>query len=78
MKDLLEIGTDLTQLQVTIAPPPSEIARMRAGGSAPVRLGDDEFPGAIRDIRGSEVVVDFTAATAITKLDQTAQVRIKF
>lgn len=78
VKDLLEIGTELTQLQVTIAPSPSEIARMRAGGAATVRLGDDEFSGTVREIRGQEVIVDFSTSAPVTKLDRTAQVRIKF
>jgi len=80
MKDLLQIATDLTNMQVTVEPPPPALARIKAGLVATVRLPElspDEFPGAVREVRGTEVIVDFTSPAPIVKPGLTAQVRIK-
>ncbi|HLY07575.1 MAG TPA: biotin/lipoyl-binding protein [Rhizomicrobium sp.] len=81
MKDLLQLGTDLTLLQVTVTPDPATLARIRAGQAASVKvpaISPDEMPGTVREVRGSDVIVDFTNPVPLSKLDVTAQVRIKF
>jgi multidrug resistance efflux pump len=81
MKDLLQIGTDLTLLQVTVTPDPATFARIHAGQAASVKvlaIGPDEMPGTVREVRGSDVIVDFTSPIPLSKPDVTAQVRIKF
>jgi HlyD family secretion protein len=81
IKDLLQIGTELTSLQVLLTPDPATLARIHAGQAVTVRvpeLAPDEIPGIVREIRGSDVIVDFASPTAATKLDLAAQVRIKF
>ena len=80
-KDLFQIATDLTHLQVTLTPAPAELARLHAGQVAAIRvpeLSPDEIAGAVREVRGNQVVVDFTSPAAATKLDLIAQVKIKF
>jgi len=80
MKDLLQIATDLTNMQVTVEPPPPALARIKAGLAATVRLPElspDEFQGSVREVRGTEVIVDFTSPAPIVKPGLTAQVRIK-
>ena len=80
-KDLLQIGTDLTSLQVTVTPDAAMLGRIHVGQAASVRVPEiapDEIPGTVREINGPNVVVDFTSPAAVTKLDLAAQVRIKF
>jgi multidrug resistance efflux pump len=77
-QDLLQIATDLTMLQVTVTPLPDVLPRVQPGQSAVVRLADGEYNGTVREIRGADVVIDFTVPTALTRLDMAAQVRIKF
>jgi len=80
-KDLFQIATDLTHLQITLTPAPAELARIRAGQTAAIRvpeLSPDEIAGTVREVRGNQVVVDFTSPSAATRLDLIAQVKIKF
>jgi HlyD family secretion protein len=76
-QDVLQIATDLTQLQAFVSPPAEMLPRIHPGQPAIVRVGDTEYTGTVTEIRGAEVVIDFTVPTAITRLDLTAQVRIK-
>jgi multidrug resistance efflux pump len=81
MTDLLQIATDLTSLTAVVTPDASVLARMHAGQAAVVRIPEvnpDPMNGTVREVRGAEVIVDFTTPVAITKIDLTAQVIIKF
>jgi multidrug resistance efflux pump len=80
-KDLFQIATDLTQLQVTLTPSPAELARIHAGQAAAIRvpeLSPDEIPGIVRGVSASQITVEFTSPSAATKLGLAAQVKIKF
>jgi multidrug resistance efflux pump len=81
IQDLLQIGTELTALQVVLAVNSVQLARIHVGQAAGVRVPEitpDEIPATVSEIRGSDIVVNFTSPTPITKLDLAAQVRIKF
>jgi multidrug resistance efflux pump len=81
MIDLMQVATDLTSVQVVLTPEPRVLARIHTGQTASVRLPDlssEEMPGTVTDVRGTNVIVDFTSPTAVTRLGLTAQVRIKF
>ena len=81
MKDLLQIGTELTSLQITVTPDPATLARIHAGQSATIHvsaMAPDELEGTVREAHGPEMILDFTSPVPLTKLDLTAQVRIKF
>ena len=74
---VFEIGTDLTLLTVPVPANP----RIHAGQSASIHVPElvpDEIPGTVREIRGDQAIIDFTSPVAASKLDLTAQVRIKF
>ncbi len=73
---LLTVATQLTKLAVVLTPDPAVLARIHAGQHAFVRTEDAESPGAVKEVRGAEVVVEFTSAAPITKLGTAAQVRI--
>jgi multidrug resistance efflux pump len=80
MKDLVQIATELTHMQATVEPPPQAMARIKVGLTATVRLPElttEEFPGSVREIRGTQVIVDFTSPAPIVRPGLTAQVRIK-
>jgi HlyD family secretion protein len=80
MKDLMQIATDLTNMQATVEPPPAALARIKPGLPATVRLPElttEEFQGSVREIRGTQVIVDFTSPAPIVRPGLTAQVRIK-
>ncbi len=77
MKDLVQIAADLTSWQVMLPVVTSTATRVHAGQTVTVHVGDDDFPGILREVRDSGVLVDFTSPQPITKLDLTAQVRIK-
>ena len=81
MQDLFRIATDLTSLEVDVSPGPEILARMHAGQTVSVRvpeLSAEEMAGVVREVRGQQVIIDFTSLTPIAKLDLPAQVRIKF
>ncbi len=80
-KDLFQIATDLTQLQITLTPSAADLARIHAGQIASIRvpeLSPDEIPGKVRGVSASQITVEFTSPSAATKLDLVAQVKIKF
>jgi len=69
MKDLLKIGTDLTQLAVEV----DDASRLRDGEAATVRIDGVEYMGKIQNGR-----IDFDLPAPADKLGQSAQVIIKF
>jgi multidrug resistance efflux pump len=75
---LLTIATDLTKLAVSLTPDPPALARIKAGQHAFVRMSDAECPGQVSEVRGQEVIVEFTSPTPVTQLGTAAQVRIIF
>ena len=79
--DLFKIATDLTQLEVDASPDPEIVGRIHAGQAVSVRvpeLSPDEIAGVVREVRGPQVIIDFTSPTPLAKLELAAQVRIKF
>ncbi len=75
---LMTIATDLTKLAISLTPDPPVLARIHAGQHAFVRLTDNEIPGEVHEVRGGEVIVQFTLHEPVTKLGTAAQVRIVF
>ncbi len=75
---LMTIATDLTKLAVSLAPDPRALARIRTGQHAFVRVSDAELPGDVHEVRGTDVIVWFTAPEPIMKFGTAAQVRIVF
>jgi HlyD family secretion protein len=76
-KDILEIASNLTSLSVAAPADPAVIARIRAGQQATIKFPDSEAPGVVREVRGSDVIVDFTSPGPAPKIGTSAQVRIK-
>jgi HlyD family secretion protein len=81
IKDLIEIATQLTSMQISLAPDPLVLVRLRPGQKAKIHIPEitpDEIAGTVREVRGNEAIVDFTSPAPVMKLDLIAQVRITF
>lgn len=84
MKELVKIATELTSLQVVAALDTADalvLGRIHAGQAAMVQvpeLASDAIAGTVREVRGADVIVDFTVPAAPPKLGRPAQVIIKF
>lgn len=80
-QDLFRIAADRTALEVDASPDPEILGRMHPGQAVSVRVADlspDEIPGTVREIRGSQAIIDFTSPVPLQKPDLAAQVKIKF
>lgn len=77
-KALLTVATELTKLAVSVTPDPAVLARIHAGEHAFVHMDDGEFPGVVKEVRGTEVIIEFGSEKPVTKLGGAAQVRIVF
>ena len=79
-KDLFQIATQLSLLEVTLEPDPPTLGRIQPGQPAQVSLPDqgaDGMPGTVKAIQGNQVIVEFTSPNPAVKPGMTAQVRIK-
>ncbi len=77
-ESLISFATDLTKIAVSLMPDAPVSARIHAGQRAFLRLTDAELSGEVHEVRGAEVIVNFTSPTPVTKLGIPAQVRIVF
>jgi HlyD family secretion protein len=78
--ELVEIATDMYALEVVIEPGPAMLARLRLGQPALVLIPDLQsaaLPGAVKEIKGTEVVVEFDSTLASIKPGMVADVRLK-
>jgi len=79
-KDLFQIATQLSLLEVTIEPDPPTMRRIQPNQPALVSLPDqgaDGMLGAVTSIQCDQVVVQFTSPNPAVKPGMQAQVRIK-
>ncbi len=79
--ELFRIATDLAALEVVLEPEPPVLARIAPGMPAFVVVSDvqsDGFAGSVKDIQGTQVLVDFTSPNPAIRPGMPAQVRLKF
>ena len=76
MKDLLQIAVDLSDLQVVVDAEPRIAEQIRTGQPAVILIAEapSAIEGAVREIKGGQVFVDFTSPSAVIKPGLTAQV----
>ncbi|HXB72688.1 MAG TPA: HlyD family efflux transporter periplasmic adaptor subunit [Candidatus Acidoferrales bacterium] len=75
-----QIATDLYALEVTLEPKPEELKRIQPGQQAMVLILDLQsqgLPGVVREIKGSQVVVEFESNLPAIKPGMVAGVRLK-
>jgi HlyD family secretion protein len=78
--NLFEIGTNLTDLQVSIVPQnPKMLAGVHKGQAAAIEIAEapGSIPGTVREIRDAQILVEFTSPAPIIRPGLTAQVKIK-
>ncbi len=80
MKDLFQIAVELASLEVVVEPTPPVLARIRPGQPAAVRVaevGNEPLAGSVRDIKGTQVFVEFISPNPAIRPGLTAQTTIK-
>jgi len=78
--EFFQIATDLYALEVTLEPKPEELKRIQPGQQAMVLILDLQsqgLPGAVREIKGNQVVVEFESNSPAIKPGMVADVRLK-
>lgn len=78
--DLFDIATDMYALEVSLEPEPQVLQRLRTGQPALVLIPDLQsagISGQIKEIKGSEVVVEFTCTLAAVRPGMPVDVRLK-
>jgi len=79
-KDLFQIATQLSLLEVVLEPDPPTLMRIQAGQPALVVLpdqGGEGLSGRVKGIQGNQAVVAFTSPNPAIKPGMMAQVRIR-
>ena len=79
VKDLFQIGQDLSKLDVAVEAHPSALKLMKEGQAAVVHIAemDQYLEGSVRAVEESRVLVAFSSASPAIKPGMTVQVRIK-
>ncbi len=78
-KELVQIAVDLSSLQVALDPEPPVLVRIRAGDPAVVFVADvqEGLSGTVKEIKGSQAIVEFVSPNPAVKPGMTAQVKIR-
>jgi multidrug resistance efflux pump len=77
---MFQIATDLFALEITLEPEPPVLKRLHPGQQALVLILDLQsagLPGDIKEIRGTDVIVEFNSNTPAVKPGMQADVRLK-
>jgi len=80
MRDLVQIATDPDLLEVVVEPEPSALERIQPGMPALVQVPDvtsEGLEGTVKEIKGNQVIVEFTSPYPAIKHGMSAAVRIK-
>jgi HlyD family secretion protein len=80
VKDLFVIAVNLAALQVALEPEPPVLARIRPGQDALVQLAEipgQGIPGKVKEVKGTQVIVEFTSPSPDVRPGLIAQVLIK-
>lgn len=77
--DLFQIAVNLSALEAVVEPAPPALARIRPGQEALIQIAEfpDVIPGKVKEIQGTQVIVEFTSPNPVLRPGTTAQVRIK-
>lgn len=80
VQDLFHIAVDLSLLEVVLEPEPPVLARIRAGQQAEIHAAEAPpggLPGTVKEIQGTQAIVEFVSPTPALKPGLTVHVRIK-
>ena len=78
-QDLLEVAADLSQLAVTIHVEPPALQRIRPGQDALILVADlsGVIPATVKEIKASEVTLNFASPSPVVRPGMTAQVGLR-
>lgn len=78
MQDFFILAANLTALQAVVEPDPSFLPRVKPGQIATVHIAEasEEIPGLVREVKGTQVLVDFVSPGPAVRPGLSAQVRI--
>jgi multidrug resistance efflux pump len=78
MEGFFVLAGNLAALQAVVEPDPSILPRVHSGLVAGIRIAEatEEIPGIVREVKGTQVLVDFVSPGAGVRPGLTAQVRI--
>ncbi|MBS1825674.1 MAG: efflux RND transporter periplasmic adaptor subunit [Acidobacteria bacterium] len=80
MQDLVQIATDPDLLEVVVEPEPAALERIQQGMPALVQVPDvtsEGLEGSVKEVKGNQVIVEFTSPYPAIKHGMSAAVRIK-
>jgi multidrug resistance efflux pump len=77
--DLFQIAVNLSALEAVVEPEPPVLARVRPGQEALIQIAElpNAIPGRVKEIQGTQVIVEFISPDPSLLPGATAQVRIK-
>lgn len=78
--DMFEIATDMYALEVALEPPPAVLQRLRPGQPALVLIPDLQsagIPGQVKEIQGTQAVVEFECPLPAVRPGMSVDVRLK-
>lgn len=78
--ELFQIATDLYALELTVEPPPPDVKRLQPGQPVLVNVPDLQtggMPGTVKEIKDTQVTVEFTTSIPSVKPGMRADVRLK-
>ncbi|HWR52654.1 MAG TPA: biotin/lipoyl-containing protein [Bryobacteraceae bacterium] len=77
--NLLRIAVNLSDLDAVVEPPPPVLARVRPGAESLVMFAQtgDALAGTVREVAGSQVIVEFASPNPAIKPGMNAQVRLQ-
>jgi HlyD family secretion protein len=78
--ELFQIATDIYALELSVEPQPPDLKRLQPGQPALVSIPDlsaGGLPGAVKEIKDTHVIVEFTSTIPAIKPGMRADVRLK-
>lgn len=78
--ELFQIATDIYALELSVEPQPPDLKRLQPGQPALVSVPDlvaSGLPGTVREIKDTQVIVEFTSTIPAIKPGMRADVRLK-
>ncbi len=76
--DLFQIAVNVSALEAVVEPEPAALARVHVGQPAVLTVAEapDAIQGKVKEVQGTQVVVEFTSPSPAVRPGMTAQVRI--
>lgn len=80
LPNLIEIASDLSQLELVITAPPNVVKRIAAGQAALLMSAEvpgDGLPAKVKAIEGDNIIIEFSSPTTLIRPGMTAVARLK-